>query len=159
MKKVIIVLLAAVLFSQWTFAQKVAGDKVPAAVTSAFTAKFPGGSKPTWTMHNGSGYEASFKLNNENVTANFDATGKWEETETVIKTTALPPAVQSTLTKDFAGYKTNEATKIARVNSGNSFEAEVQKGEEAYDVSFAPDGKVLSKIKVEKGKPEKTEKG
>jgi len=159
MKKIIIVLLAAVLFSQMTYAQKVASDKVPAAVTSAFTAKFPGASKPSWMMQNGSGYEATFKLNNEDVTANFDASGKWQESNTKIKATSLPPAVQTTLTKDFAGYKTNEASKVAHASTGNSYEAQIQKGEDTYDVSFGPDGKVLNKTKVEKEKTEKTVKG
>ena len=136
-------------------AQKISADKVPAAVTSAFKAKFPNATKTNWEMENANEYEAGFKLNGEEVSANFDNTGKWLETETEIKVSALPAAVQAALTKDFAGFKIEEASKIESAKDGNCYEAEIEKGEETFDVLFSPDGKMLSKTKLEKEKDEK----
>lgn len=148
MKKITILLLSAVFVTQMAFAQTVSADKVPAAVTSAFKTKFPAAVKPTWEMKNGTTYKATFKVNDEPVYASFDQTGKWQKTKTELKTTALPPAVQSTLSKDFTGYKVNEASKIEQAEKGSSYEAEIVKGEEKYDVQFNPEGKMLSKTKV-----------
>ena len=54
-----------------------------------------------------------------------------------------------------AEFKINEASKIQSVKNGNCFEAEIQKGEEIFDVLFTADGKVLSKTKMEKEKEDK----
>ena len=155
MNRIIIVLLTAALMSNAACAQKISADKVPAAVLSAFKAKFSNATKTSWEMENTNEYEAGFKLNGEEVSANFDNTGKWLETETEIKVSALPAAVQAALTKDFAGFKIEEASKIDSAKNGNCYEAEIEKGEETFDVLFAPDGKMLSKTKLEKEKDEK----
>lgn len=155
MKRVIYLLLTAALLSNAACAQKISADKVPAAVTSAFKAKFPTVTKVSWELEKANEYEAGFKLNGEEVSANFDNTGKWLETETEIKVSALPSSVSSTLAKDFAGFKINEASKTESAKNGNCFEAEIEKGEETFDVLFTLDGKVLSKTKLEKEKGDK----
>jgi len=149
MKRLINLLLIAELMSNGAYAQKISVDKVPAAVTSAFKEKFPTTTKTSWEIENTNEYEAGFKLNGEEVSANFDNTGKWLETETEIKVSDLPSAVLDALAKDYAGFKIEEASKIESVKYGNCFEAEVKKGEEAFDVLFTSDGKVLSKTKLE----------
>jgi len=136
--------------SNAAYAQKISADKVPTAVTSAFKAKFPNATKTSWEMENANEYEASFKLNGKEVSANFDNTGKWLETETEIKVSALPAAVKAALSKDFAGFKIEEASKIESAKDGNCYEAELEKGEETFDVLFLPNGKILSKTKLEK---------
>jgi hypothetical protein len=155
MKKIIYLLLTVALMSNAVCAQKISAGKVPATVTSAFKAKFPNATKTSWEMENENEYEAGFKLNSEEVSANFDKTGKWLETETEIKVSALPASVQSALSKDFAGFKINEASKIESLKNGNCFEAEIEKGEETFDVLFTTDGKMLSKTKTEKEKGDK----
>ena len=111
MKRIIYLLLIAALISNMGCAQKIATDKVPTVVTSAFKAKFPNATKTSWEMENANEYEAGFKQNGDEVSANFDNTGKWLETETEIKISALPVAVQNALSKDFAGFKIEEASK------------------------------------------------
>lgn len=148
-------MMAAVLITTVAFAQKIQEKDVPAAVVSAFKTKFPTTAKTNWEKENTSEFEAEFKLNGEEVSANFDNTGKWLENETEIKVSALPAAVQNTLSKDFAGFKIEEAAKIESAKQGNVFEAEIEKGEESYDVLFTADGKVLSKTKLEEKKGEK----
>ena len=131
------------------YAQKIAADKVPASVTSAFNEKFPNATKSGWEMENANEYEASFKLNGESVSANFDNTGKWLETETEIKVSELPAAIQSKLSKDFADFKIKEASKVESLKNGSCFEAEIENGETTFEVQFASDGKILSRTKQE----------
>lgn len=149
MNKMIFVLLIAALMSNMAYAQKISVDKVPAAVTSAFKTKFPTVTKTTWEMEGKTEYEVNFLLGGVKASANFDNTGTWLETETELKISALPAAIQSTLKKDFAGFKINEATKIESVKHGNCYEAEIEKGEETFDILFTVDGKILSKTKLE----------
>ena len=154
MKKIFLMLLLAASMSISAFAQKISADKVPSSVSSTFKGKFSNATKINWEMEKAE-YEANFTLKGEEVSATFDKTGKWLETETVIKISALPTAIQQALKKDFANFKVNEASKIESVKNGNSFEAEVEKGEETFDVLFAPDGKVINQTKTEKEKDEK----
>jgi len=155
MKKVIYLLLTVVLMSNAAYAQKISADKVPATVTSSFKAKFPTATKTSWELENANEYEAGFKLNGEEISANFDNSGKWLETETEIKVSALPASIQTALSKDFGGFKIEEASKIESAKDGNCFEAEIEKGEETFDVLFTADGNVLSKTKMEKEKGDK----
>lgn len=149
MKKIILALLTVVLVSNLTNAQKISADKVPAVVTSAFKTKFPTVAKTSWEMENKTEYEANFHLNGVETSANFDNTGKWLETETELKIAALPKSIQATIKKDYAGFKINEASKIESLKNGKCFEAEIEKGEETFDVLFTADGKVLNKTKLE----------
>jgi len=152
MKKLIIVLLSAALMSDIAIAQKINADKVPSPITSAFKIKFPNVTKVNWEKENANEYEAEFKLKGQEVSTNFDLTGKWLETETEIKISALPIAVQNALKKDFASFKIEEASKIESAKDGNCYEAEIEKGEETFDVIYTLDGKMLSKTKKEKEK-------
>ncbi|MEO6166758.1 MAG: PepSY-like domain-containing protein [Chitinophagales bacterium] len=149
MKKIIFILLTAAIMSNAACAQKISADKVPADVISAFKSKFPTATKTSWEMENKTEFEVNFKLDGEEVSANFDNAGKWLETETQVEVSALPTAIQSTLKKDFAGFKISEASKIESAKNGNSFEAEIEKDEETFDVLLSTDGKVLSKSKLE----------
>ncbi len=133
-------------------AQKVSASKVPASVLTAFKTKFPTVSKVEWEIENTKEYEAGFKMNGVETSANFDESGKWLETETEIKISELPSAVQESLKNEFVGYKINEASKLMLVDKGNCYEAEVEKGEDTFDILFSPDGKVISKTKTEEEK-------
>lgn len=144
MKKLIFLLLGIALLSQVSFAQKVAASNVPNAVASAFKSKFPAASSVKWELENVN-YEANFKVNGKEMSANFDKMGTWLETETEIKVSALPAVVRTTLSKEFAGYNIKEASQIESVKNGSCFEAEIKKGKESYDVLFSADGKFLSK--------------
>lgn len=142
-------LLTAAVMSNVACAQKISADKVPTVVTSAFKTKFPTATKATWEMENKTEFEVNFKLNREEVSANFDNAGNWLETETEVEVSALPSAIQSALKTDFSGFKINEASKIESVKNNKCYEAEIEKGEETFDVLLSPDGKVLNKTKLE----------
>ena len=127
--------------------QKPAEINIPAAVSSAFKAKYATVASPSWKMK-GANYQASFRMNNEEMKAEFDNTGKWLQTENKIATTSLPSTVQAEIKKDFADYKTEDAHKVQSAAGGPAYTAKVVKGTEKYEVAFGADGKMISKTKV-----------
>jgi len=92
----------------------------------------------------GDNYEASFKQKGNEMSVVLDASGNTFETEVEIEKSELPPAVLEVIKKDFAGYKIEEAAKIT-ANNVVSYEAEVEKGEESFELIFDPQGKILKK--------------
>src|SRR6185436_9933151 len=109
MRQLIFVLLCAALLSNSAYAQEIKADKIPSAVSSAFKSKFPAATKTDWEMEDGN-YEAEFKMNGEEMSANFDKEGKWIETETEIKVSALPGLVSAALKKEFPDWKIEKAS-------------------------------------------------
>jgi len=145
MKKIIYLLLTVAFASTVATAQKLTEDQIPAAVVSAFKAKYPAAAKIKWEKENDSEFEAEFMLNKAEMSANFDATGKWIETETEIETANLPTAIQDVVSKDFAGYKIKEASKVENANSTTTYEVEVKKDKEKIELLLSADGQILKK--------------
>jgi hypothetical protein len=142
MKNLIAILICFGIVS-FGFAQKTKGDEIPQAVTAAFAKKYPEAKSVKWEKEDGV-YEASFDLHKEEISAQFDTAGNLKEVETEIETAALPAPVKNSLSKDYAGYKVKEAAKIVSENS-TTYEAELKKGKESFDLIFSEDGKLLKK--------------
>ena len=85
---------------------------VPPAVTKAFNNKYSGATNVKWGKESAKEYEAEFKLNGNNVSANFGTDGTWVETETVMKVTDLPAAVVAAIKKDYPGAAISVAEKL-----------------------------------------------
>jgi len=148
MKTPLLLLLCAALCLHPAAAQKIANDKVPPAVLSSFKAKFPTATKAKWEMESKTEFEVNFRLDGKEVSANFALSGQWLETETEIKVSNLPAAIRSVLSTDFEGYDIEEASQIESLKNGNCFEAEIEKGGDAFDVLLTADGKIISKTRV-----------
>ena len=152
--KSIMVMLGLVMLSATSFAQKIANEKVPAAVKEGFKAKFPSVTKSTWEMESASEYEADFKLKDKKYSAKFDKSGHWIETETEISVAALPKVVSETIAKQFPDFKIKEAEKAETSNLGTLYEVKIQKAKQIYAVHLSTDGKIVSK-ETEKEEDEK----
>jgi len=150
MKKIIVLLALVLIAGTSAFAQKIPSEKVPAAVKQAFKKQFAKATSPKWEMEN-KDYEVHFKLDDTESSANFDATGKWLETETEIKYETLPVAVKAKITKTFAGYKAGETNKVETPDKGILYEVELSKATEKIEVQFTKDGEVKNR-KVENKK-------
>src|SRR5436190_19416334 len=100
-----ITLFAFILMGAATQAQKLKEADVPAAVKAAFRKNFPNAKKVEWSKESAGAYEAEFKNGRMEQSSNFDATGKWLVTETEIKKSELPAAVQASIKKEFDGYE------------------------------------------------------
>ena len=119
----------------------------PAAVSTAFKKDFPAATKSSWGMEDGN-YEAEFKNKGAEQSAVYDQSGHRLETETEIKTDALPQAIRDYLKKNYAAYKLNEASEIVDDKGVVTYEAEIGKGKEKMDLIFDASGNFL---KTEKG--------
>ncbi len=155
MKHLILVILGTLGVTFSLMAQKLSADKVPAAVMTAYSAKFPTAKGTEWELEAQGKYEAMFKLNDLNMSAIFYENGTWKETETEMKVADLPSAVTATLKRDYSTYSVTEASRIEMANGTKVYEAEIKKGGEKYDALFTPDGKFVSKTKADADEPGK----
>jgi uncharacterized membrane protein YkoI len=159
MKKIFmlfVLLSACLLISIIGFAQKLTPNKVPAPVKQAFAKKFPSASDVLYQMEK-KDYEVTFKDKGVGMSTNFDATGKWLETETEIKQFDLPKEVSSSVAKNFAGFKISEVAKVEKPDKRLIYEMDLKKDKGGYEVQFSPKGDVLkrSPLKKEKGEDDK----
>lgn len=145
MKSIILSAAVIVLGVNTSFAQKMKEADVPKGVVSGFHSSFKDAKAKEWEKE-GDKYEAEFDWNKVETSACFSADGKLLETEHEIKISELPKAISDYVTKNYAGYKISEASKIEDAATKKiSYEAEIQKGKEEMDLLFDADGKFLSK--------------
>jgi hypothetical protein len=151
MKNIFLLLSACLLISLAGFSQKekVPPEEVPGPVNQAFANKFPGATDLHYQMEN-KDYEINFKFNGIETSANFDATGKWLETETGLKQSDLPKEVIASVSKNFAGFKLSEIGKIETLTKGICYELDLKKDKEGYEVQFNAKGDILSKLPLRK---------
>lgn len=118
--------------------------EVPQAITEAFSKKFPEAKKVKWDKENAAEWEAEFKMNGTEYSANFTSAGEWTETEHEIKTSEIPAAVKATLDQDFKDYEIEEA-EISVTKEGKVYEFELEKDETALEVAIDVNGKIVTK--------------
>jgi hypothetical protein len=152
--KTIIAATALVFAINTLSAQKIKEAEVPKAVTESFAKNFPGSKAQEWEKEKDT-FEAEFNLNKVETSASFKADGTLFETETEIATSALPKAVTDYVTKNYAGHKLSEASKIVDAAGTISYEAEVKKGKEEIDLIFDANGTFIKKQVEEKGTKDK----
>lgn len=124
--------------------QACAQTNAPTEVTTAFSQKFPTAKKVKWDKENETEWEAEFKMNGKEFSANFTSEGIWKETENEISQAEIPLAVKQTLESEFAGYKIEES-EISETAAGKVYEFALEKDESELEVGIAPDGKVMKK--------------
>lgn len=127
------------------FAQKTP----PASVQNAFSEKFPEAKSVKWEMESANEWEVDFKMNRNKMSASFDNKGDWQQTETSIKMNELPGAVVDAISAQFDSYEADEPEKIEMADGEVSYELELEKGKEEWEVVFSSEGQLLSK-KMEK---------
>ena len=121
--------------------------KIPANVQKTFDQKFPTAKAVKWDKENEKEWEAEYQMDGNSCSANFSLDGKWLETETEIKKEELPDKVTMAVSKSFDGYKI-EAAETIDTPEGRTYEVEVEKGKEIYEVILNKEGDILKKIPV-----------
>lgn len=124
-------------------------NKVPQAVRLSFSKKFSNVQKADWSREGKTEWEAEFKLNSKDMSANFDLNGNWKETETTLALSELPAKVQSALQQQFSDFKVKEAA-YSETPSANVYEVIVKKGSTRLEISFDTEGKIVNKEKAGK---------
>jgi hypothetical protein len=126
------------------------GQKVaPESVKKVFGQKYAAAKSVKWSSESANEWEAEFTLNGKEMSAAFDNSGKWLETETEISSKELPASVSATLAKEFEGYKAGEMS-IVESPELKGFEIALKKGEKALEVVIDANGKVLKNTPVNK---------
>ncbi len=141
MKTLKIILGAFLACTMFAFAS---GDQVPQKVKDAFVKKFPTAKKVKWDKENATEWEAEFKMNNTEYSANFLEDGTWKETEHEIDEKEIPQNVKSALMGAYAGYKIKES-EISETKDGMLYEFEIKKGESEMEVAIDANGNIVKK--------------
>lgn len=116
----------------------------PQIVKSAFSNKFPTAKSVKWSKESDDEWEAEFKMNGTEYSANFTPAGEWKETEHEIAMKDVPQTVQNALNTSFASYKVDEP-EICETSEGMVYEFEMKKDGQKMEVAFDSQGKVVKK--------------
>ena len=135
MKKLIIVAIVAMFSTTALHA-----TEVPEVVKKAFQQKFPTAKKVKWEKEKNNDFEASFILNDKEVSAVYSIDGQLKETETVIAVSELPKSVIDALAKKDANAKIEEAEKIERSDNTIIYETEVKINKKKTELLFDSNG-------------------
>ena len=144
MKKIIVLLSVFLLFAFFCYTQIIPAEKFPAPVKEAFAKKFPAATNVKYEMEK-KDYEVTFKDKGVGMSANFNSTGEWLETETIMIESDLPKEVLTSVATNFVGYSITEITKVEGPNNVLNYEMKLKKDKEGYEVKFSSKGDVLKK--------------
>ena len=128
-----------------TFGQQRKSDKVPLIVTKAFSVKFPSIQKVAWEQEDVNVYEAEYMENGQEHSVLFDLQGNWIRTETELKNSELPTAIQNALASHFPGFKLEEVEKIEDPLLGTYYTFEIENRKEEYHMSYKENGELIRK--------------
>jgi hypothetical protein len=141
---VTLVLMAIVLTGSVILGQDLPASKVPAVVLQAFHSKFPGVKQVAWKLKAPT-YDAEFLVKGAEVTVKFDASGKWQETESAIPKGKVPAGVNESIAKRFGAYKVIETQDMQRADDPRTrYEIHLQNAKEIVKVLFYDDGTIIS---------------
>jgi Putative beta-lactamase-inhibitor-like, PepSY-like len=126
MKSFLMLACFLVSFATISCSQKVNEKNLPGPVKAAFNTKFPGATAIRWSKENAKEYEAEFKLNGSNVSANFGTDGTWVETESVISVSGLPTAVSAAISAKYPGAPITLAEKTEQPGNKILYEVTIR---------------------------------
>ncbi len=150
MKKTMLFILT-VLMSVTVMAQKTEKEEknekqtdVPAVVKDTFARDFPGVKNVIWGEEDND-FEAKFKINGVDWSANYNNAGHRLETETTIKNDQLPKEALDYIGKNFANYTLVEAAKVTDDKNTIKYEIRLGINGEFTELIFDAGGKFLEK--------------
>jgi hypothetical protein len=120
-----------------------AQTKAPVAVRDAFSKQFSDAKNVKWGRENAKEYEANFKLNGVNMSANYDLQGNWKETETEIAINDLPEAVVKSINAKYPGATISGADKIEKADGKIIYEADIKVNGNKKEIELFADGKFV----------------
>jgi hypothetical protein len=139
MKKLLLFVIPC-MFTLAVQAQKIKGTPVPRAVQNAFEKQYPN-TKAKWEKEK-SGYEASFKQGEKNMSVIINENGTIIETETAIAVSALPAAITGYVKQHYKREKIKEAAVITDAKGVVTYEA----GIKSKDLLFDSNGKFIKAV-------------
>ena len=125
------------------------GPKVPKKVKDAFTTMFPTAKSVKWDKESKTEWEAEFKIDKVEYSANFLEDGTWQETEQEIDENDVPQNVKNSFSSTFEGYDVKEA-ELSKTPTGTVYEFEIKEGKTRMEVAIDLTGKVVKKEMMKK---------
>ena len=147
MKKLILVASSLSLINV-AKAQDLKENQVPDLVKQSFSKVYPNIKVDTWEKE-AVNYEAEFHLNNVESSTLFSEQGNFIELEQEIVLTDLPKAAIDYCHLNYKDYKLNEAAVITDVYKKATYEVELKKGKEKFDLLFDEQGNFIKKEELE----------
>ena len=120
--------------------------EVPAAVSQAFQKDYPSIKDVSWDAEDGE-FEAEFKIDGVEASANYDKTGHKKEFEIAIKIEELSKVITNYITKNYSEYKLVEAAKMTSDKNIVTYEAAIKKEKKKLELIFDAAGKFMKKSK------------
>ncbi|MCX6246206.1 MAG: PepSY-like domain-containing protein [Bacteroidetes bacterium] len=145
MKKLFLLPVIVLFISLQCHSQSVAADKVPVPVKQSFGKMFPSATGVNYSKEK-KDFEVTFKENSVEKSAIFDRTGKWLESETVIRPEDLPKEVDAAVEKNFPGFTIAQVSKVEMPATGVVYEMDLKKDKDGLEVRISPHGDILKKV-------------
>lgn len=146
MKKITLFTVLSILLALTSCDKK---EVAPKKVADAFTKKFPTATDVEWEKESETEWEAEFKMNKTEYSANFLSDGTWQETEYEIKVKEVPQNIMASFKKAFPDYEIEEV-EISETPKGIVYEFAIEKGEMEMEVTIDTNGKVVKQeVKTE----------
>ncbi len=125
----------------------------PKSIQDAFTKKFTSAEKVKWEQEEENEWEAEFMMNGKEMSACFDNSGSWIETEASLSIDELPSLVVDSLHLKFEGFEIKEAVSLENMEF-NGFEIIIASGEEEMEITITADGVITGKKMAEEDEGE-----
>ncbi len=113
-----------------------------------FTVKYPAVKKVKWNEKTSDIWEAKFKINGIDYSADFYEDGKWIETAHEIEKKEIPISVKSTLETQFSGYEIQK-TQLFETKDFSHYEFVLGKGKEEIEVIVDPNNNIVKKKQID----------
>jgi hypothetical protein len=150
MKNLIALLVVFALISVSAFSQK----NPPENVKKEFLKKYATAQSVKWESEEQNEWEAEFVMDGKQMSAAFDNSGKWMESETAITEKDLPVVVLNALNKDYPGYKKGDIS-IFEDSKNKGFELTLTKGKSSIEILVDNAGKIIKKTAIKENETEK----
>ncbi len=121
---------------------------VPETVLKTFQKDFPQAKDVEWGKEEDE-FEAEFKINGVETSANYDQSGNRTELEVDIKNSELPASAMNYIKEKYSGYQIKESARVTDNKNVMTFEVQVKSGKEKKELVFDKDGKFLKENKGE----------
>ena len=138
-----LILVAAMAISTVGFAQTKDKKEVPKVVKEAFQKEYPN-TKVKWDVEK-DGFEAEFKMNGKEASADYDKAGHKLATEIEISKTEFPAKALTYIATTYPNKKIKEMAKITDNKNVITYEAEVKIDRKDSDLIFDASGNFLKR--------------
>lgn len=137
MKKIIL-LFAFMGLIAFSYAQTLAPNDVPAKISKSFVKSHPKISPVEWSKV-GDDYQASYMVDDKNMSVTYSAAGKLRKTEKEISISQLPSPVLKYVNDNFPGEVVKKKVLITSASGKSSYELQVKQ----QDLAFNSQGKLI----------------